>query len=94
MSNAMCPGDCSDNQFCNARVSEVLQNTVYPSDYTVGVCVTPKAAGSSCTKDFGETLCLPLLPIFWSSMWRIELLDESTVSCVMCGCLGRHQITH
>lgn len=48
-------GFCSRGQLCNAKVaSEASYDNKRSTE--VGVCVTPKTAGSSCTVGTGEKL--------------------------------------
>lgn len=57
-------GDCGvdadgNDQICNARISisAQLRNEKSMSDNTIGVCVTPLAAGSACISGYGRPNC-------------------------------------
>lgn len=54
-----CAGGCPDPQECNARVEQEASgqhdcSSSSACSTTVGVCVTPKAAGSACTAGYGK----------------------------------------
>lgn len=46
-------GECADSYECNARMTE--SEGALGISTTVGVCVTPIAAGSACTAGYGNT---------------------------------------
>lgn len=48
-------GACEGDQLCNAKTSEQSYFRYGLNDNTLGGCVTPKPAGSSCTTNVGES---------------------------------------
>ena len=48
-------GLCGGDQLCNAKISEQNAARYGLNDNTLGVCVTPKPAGSSCKTNIGES---------------------------------------
>lgn len=59
-------------------------NAPYSSDYTVGVCVTPEAAGSACTKDFGGFLDALAVQTVVMNTGNCVSLDATFLCCAMC----------
>ena len=56
--NLTASGDCATTQVCNARITDSFEAE---QDLTtaVGVCITLKAAGSSCEVGYGKLQITP-----------------------------------